>query len=192
MLADAMQFLLDVLLQPYAAILMLRFHLQWLGAPMVNPLGELIMLLTNPLVLRTRRFIPAIWGFDTASLLYALLVELAYLAAALWLHNSVLAFPLLVVWAAIKLFKISVYLLMIALFLEALLAWTNPATPFGPVLKSITLPFLRQVRRFVSPTGNFDFSFLVLFLILQLFLMLPVAWVETNLVLIKIAPVVAN
>ncbi len=192
MLADALQFLLDVLLQPYAAILMLRFHLQWLGAPLVNPLGELIMLLTNPLVLRARRIIPAAWGFDTASLLFALLVETIYLAATLWVHNATLAFPLLLVWAAIKLFKLSIYLLMIALFFEALLSWTNPHTPFAPVLKSVTLPFLRQVRRFVSPAGNFDFSVLVLFLALQLFLILPVAWVETNLVLLRIAPVGAN
>jgi len=41
MLIEAVQFLMDTLLQPFAAILLLRFHLQWLRAPMRNPLGEL-------------------------------------------------------------------------------------------------------------------------------------------------------
>ncbi len=192
MLADAMQFLLDTLLQPYAAILLLRFHLQWLAAPLRNPLGEFVMLLTNPVVLRTRRFIPAAWGFDTATLLLATIVEMAYLTATLWLHSSTLTPPLLFVWTLIKLFKLSIYLLMIALFAEALLSWTHPNAPFAPILKSITSPFLRYVRRVVSPAGNFDFSFLVLFLVLQLLLMLPVAWIETNLVLLKIVPVAGN
>ena len=75
MLIEAAQLLLDTLLQPFAAILLLRFHLQWLRAPMRNPLGEFIMLITNPLVLRARRFIPALLGLDIASLLLAILFE---------------------------------------------------------------------------------------------------------------------
>ena len=51
MLNEALQFLFDTLLQPFAAILLLRFHLQWLRAPMRNPLGEMIMTLTNFTVL---------------------------------------------------------------------------------------------------------------------------------------------
>ena len=40
----------------------------------------------------------------------------------------------------------SVYLLMFALLLEALLSWTNPHAPFAPVLSAITQPFLRPLR----------------------------------------------
>ena len=39
MLNEALIFLLGALLQPFAAVLLLRFHLQWLRAPMRNPLG---------------------------------------------------------------------------------------------------------------------------------------------------------
>ncbi|MDH4217102.1 MAG: YggT family protein, partial [Gallionella sp.] len=84
MLNEALQFLLDVLLQPFAALLLLRFHLQWLRAPMRNPIGEFVMALTDFLVLRARRIIRSIWGFDSASLLLALLAEILYLAALLW------------------------------------------------------------------------------------------------------------
>jgi YggT family protein len=62
MLIEAVQFLMDTLLQPFAAILLLRFHLQWLRAPMRNPLGEFVMLITNPLVLRTTPFYSRVDG----------------------------------------------------------------------------------------------------------------------------------
>lgn len=179
MLIEALQFLLDAVLQPFAAILLLRFHLQWLRAPLRNPLGEFIMLITNPLVLRVRRFIPALLGMDTASLLLAGLVEAAYLLLTLTLHSYPLGALALTAWTVLKLCKLSIYLLMGALFVGALLSWTNPHTPFAPILNSMTEPFLRPLRRRVPATGSLDFSVLVLFLVLQLILMLPLAWLES-------------
>lgn len=179
MLTDAGQFLLDMLLQPLAAVLLLRFHLLWLRAPLRNPLGDLIMLLTNPLVLRVRRFVPAIGGFDTASLLLATLVEIIYLLLTLALHNYALGALPLLAWTFVKLCKLSVYLLMAALFATALLSWTNPNTPFAPVLQGMTEPFLRPLRRRMPETGSFDFSVLVMFIVLELILKLPLAWLES-------------
>ena len=183
MLIEAVQFLMDTLLEPFAAILLFRFHLQWLRAPMRNPLGEFVMLITNPLVLRVRRFIPAVMGFDTASLLLASLVEAGYLYATLALHDYPMGVLPLLAWTVLKLFKLSIYLLMGALFASALLSWTNPHTPFGPVLHAVSEPFLRPLRRLVPPAGSFDFSVLVMFIILELILKLPVAWLESRVLL---------
>ena len=179
MLIEAAQFLLDVLLQPLAAILLLRFHLQWLRAPLRNPLGEFIMLLTNPVVLRTRRYIPAMLGLDTASLLLAGLVEAGYLLLTLSLHSYPMGGLALFGWTVVKLCKLSVYLLMGGLFATALLSWTNPHTPFAPILHSMTEPFLRPLRRWVPTASGLDFSVLVLFVILELILKLPLAWLES-------------
>lgn len=178
MLTEALQFLLDAVLQPYAAILLLRFHLQWLRAPWRNPLGEFIMLLTDPVVLRLRRFVPSAWGLDTATLLLALAVEMLYLFATLLVHTYPVGLLPLFAWTLVKLLKVSVYLLMFALFLQALLSWTNPQSPFAPILNAVTAPFLRPLRRFVPTTGNFDFTVIALFLLCQLILMLPLAWLE--------------
>lgn len=180
MLIEAAQLLLDMLMEPFAAILLLRFHLLWLHAPMRNPLGEFIMLITNPLVLRVRRFVPAMLGLDTASLLLAALVEAGYLWITLAMHSYSIGGLSFLVWTVLKLFKLSVYLLMGALFASALLSWTNPNTPFGPVLHSITEPFLRPLRRLVPTAGSFDFSVLVMFIVLQLILKLPIAWIESR------------
>jgi len=39
MLNDAMQLLLDVFVQGFAGVLLFRFLMQWLRAPMRNPVG---------------------------------------------------------------------------------------------------------------------------------------------------------
>lgn len=178
MLTEAGQFFLDTLLEPYAALLLLRFHLQWLRAPLRNPLGEFIFLLTDKLVLPARRLIPSFRLLDVATLLLALLVEMGYLSCTLLLHSYPLATLTLLAWALVKLFKISIYMLMAALFIEALLSWTNPHTPFAPVLRSITRPFLKPLQRFVPQRSGLDFSFFILFFFCYILVALPLGWLE--------------
>ena len=182
MLNEALIFLLDTLLQPFAALLLLRFHLQWLRAPMRNPLGEFIMTLTNFMVLRTRRFIPSAWGFDAASLLLAFGVEAIYLAALLAMqssHSLGISIVGLLVWAAVKLLKLSVYLLMGALFMQAILSWVNPHSPLEGLLNVITYPFLAPLRQRIPPLGNIDLTVLVLIIVCQLILIVPLTWLES-------------
>jgi len=178
MLEQALQFFLDTLVQTYAAILLLRFHLNWLRAPMHNPAGALIMLLTNWAVLPARRFIPKVWGLDLGSLLLACIVEMVYLAATLYIHQFPISVLSLFAWMLIKLLKTSIYLLMGALFIEALLSWTNPDNSLMALLRSMTRPFLQPFQRLVPPAGGFDFSFLILFYLLYIILVLPVGWLE--------------
>ena len=183
MLSQALLFLLDVLVQPFAALLLLRFHLQWLRAPLRNPLGEFIMAITNFLVLRARRWMPAFKGFDVATLLLALIVELIYLACMVWVQGVQLDhFPLLglLAWAVVKLIKISVYLLMGALLVQAILSWINPSTPLAGLLDAITRPFLSPLRRRIPPMGNVDLSGLVLLIVCQLVLIVPLSWLEST------------
>lgn len=181
MLNEALLFLLDVLLQPFAAILLLRFHLQWLRAPLRNPIGEFVMVLTNFLVLPVRRFIPAVRGLDSATLLLALLVEMLYLSLALWVQGYPFhGFPLpgLLVLALVKLLKISLYLLMAAVFAQAILSWVSPHTPVAALLAAATRRFLQPLRRIVPLLGSVDLSPLLLFIICQLIVIVPIGMLE--------------
>jgi YggT family protein len=183
MLNEALMFLLDVLVQPFAAILLLRFHMQWLRAPVRNPVGELVMVLTDFAVLRARRFVPSVMGMDSASLLLALLVEMLYLTGFVWVQGVPLhGFPLpgLMLLAIVKLFKISLYLLMAAVFMQAILSWVNPYTPIAPLLTAITQRFLQPLRRAVPMLGNVDLSALLLFVICQLIVIVPVRILEES------------
>jgi YggT family protein len=181
MLAELLSFLLDALVQPFAALLLFRFHAAWLRAPMRNPIGEFLMALTDFIVLRTRRFIAPAWGMDRATLLLAFVVEFLYLGIFLWVQGYAFEpFPLigLLAWTAVKLLKISIYLLMATLITEAVLSWVNPHTPLASMLFAVNSPFLQPLRRRIPPLGNVDLSVLVLLLICQLILIVPVGGLE--------------
>ena len=182
MLNSAMQLLLDVFVQGFAGVLLFRFLLQWLRAPMRNPVGEFVMAISDFVVLRARRFIPPIWRLDSSSLLLALAVELIYLVLTLWLEGyPFVHFPLLglLAWSAVKLIKISVYLLMSALVAQAILSWVNPFTPLAPLLAAITYRFLRPLQRILPLIGNVDLSPLLLLVICQIILFVPLAMLES-------------
>lgn len=182
MLNEAAQFLLDIFVQGFAGVLLFRFLLQWLRAPMRNPVGEFIMAISDFAVLRTRRFVPPVWRLDSSSLLLAFVVELIYLSLTLSIEGyPFVHFPLpgLLAWSALKLIKISVYLLMSALVAQAILSWVNPFTPLAPLLAAITQRFLRPLQRILPVIGNVDLSPLLLLVICQIILFVPLAMLES-------------
>jgi YggT family protein len=181
MLGETFSFLIDALVQPFAAILLFRFHAVWLQAPMRNPIGEFLMALTDFIVLPMRRIVPRAWGLDSATLLLAFLVELIYLVAYLWLQGFTFdTFPLigLLAWTVVKLLKISIYLLIATLLAEAVLSWINPYTPLAPMLHAVNRPFLQPLQRRIPPIGNVDLSVLILLIICQLILIVPIGGLE--------------
>lgn len=180
MLSQALLFLLDAIVQPFAAVLLFRFHAVWLQAPMRNPIGEFLMAITDFAVLRARRFVPRVRGVDTATLLLAFVVEFVYLSLFVLLQQSFDTFPLtgLLAWTAVKLLQLSIYLLVGTLIAEAILSWVNPHTPIAPMLHAVNRPFLQPLRRNIPPVGNVDLSVLLLLIICQLILIVPVSALE--------------
>ena len=182
MLNQTMQFLLDIFVQGFAGVLLFRFLMQWLRAPMRNPVGEFVMAISDFAVLRARRYIPPVWRLDSSSLLLALVVELVYLSLSLSLDGyPFMHFPLLglLTLSAVKLIKISVYILMSAIVAQALLSWINPYTPLAPLLAAITYRFLRPLQRIVPLIGSVDLSPLLLLVICQIILFVPLAMLES-------------
>lgn len=183
MMLQAAQFLLDVILQPFAVILLLRFHLQWLRAPLRNQFGEFLMALTNFIVLRTRRIIPSIKGYDTSTLLLAYVFEIlyVYLSEFIWIYASPNGNHLvisLLLMGIVKLLSLSVSLLMFAVIIQAILSWFNPHTSFAPVLNAVTAPFIRPIQKRIPPAGTVDLSAFFLIIICQLTLMVPIYFLD--------------
>lgn len=178
---EGLAFLIDALVQPFAAVLLFRFHAVWLQAPMRNPIGEFVMAITDFLVLRTRRYVPAVLGLDLATLLLAFAVEFVYLTLFIWLRGYEFdGFPLigLLAWTTVKLLKLSIYLFLATLLVEAILSWFNRHSPLAPMLFAFNRPFVQPLRRRIPPVGNVDLSVLILFIIFQLILIVPVGGLE--------------
>lgn len=181
MLSQVGLFLLDMLLLPFSGIVLLRFHAVWMNVPMRNPIGEFVMSLTNFAVLPLRRKLPSLGQFDLASFMVAAVLVWGYLIASLWLKGySFGTFPgiALLLWTALELARMSLYLLIAALILQAVLSWTNPHSPLQPFIDAVTGRFVRPVQRIVPLAGNIDLSPLVVLLICQLLLIVPIGPLE--------------
>lgn len=181
MLAATTQFLLDVFVHGFASVLLFRFLLQWLRAPLRNPIGEFVMALTDFIVLRARRFIPSLRNLDSATLLLAFCCEMIYQSLSLPLQGLAYAnfsLPGLLALSAVEMVKLSVYFLMIALLAQAILSWVSPHTPLAPLLAAITQRFLRPLQRILPLAGNVDLSPLLLLVLCQIILLVPLHMLE--------------
>ena len=184
MLDQALRFLLDTVFGIVTYALLLRFAMQWLRAPFRNPLGPAVMALTDWAVKPVRRVVPAYKGFDTTTLVLAWLAQFAWLVAVRLLAG-VAAFDAataltIALLACVELIKAALWLLIIAVFVQAILSWVAPDGPIAGLLNALTYRFLAPVRRIVPPLGGtLDLSPLIVIVLAQLALMLPVRWLES-------------
>jgi YggT family protein len=177
-------FLAETVIGLFSLALLLRFFLQLVRAPYRNPVSQFLCALTDFMVVPARRFVPGLWGVDLAALTLAWFTEVVLLLMLLALGGIELRSALGTVFfaacllAAVKIIKMSIYILMVAVIMQAILSWVNPYSPVMPLLNSLTLPFLRPLQRRVPTVANVDLSPLVLIIALQLMLMVPMAWLE--------------
>ena len=182
MFNQASSFLLQTVefLLVYPALL--RFYMQLFRAPPRNPLTPVVMARTDFAVRPLRRFVPGFSGLDLSSLFWGWIVEMLILLAlfAVAGANVLMGGPkvlsAIVFLALLRLFEMSLYLLVFTILVQAILSWVSAYNPLMPVFDSLTRPFLRPVQRVLPRLGNVDFSPLVVFVICQLILIVPVAW----------------
>lgn len=174
MLAQITVFLIDTVVTFFVFLLLARFHFQWLRVPFHNPAGEFVLATTSWLVMPVRRVIPGLRGLDLPTLLLAWVLQ----TLGIWAQIEVVGGePRLVAIAAVAvvdLLRFSIYILMAAVLVQAVLSWFHTYTPLASVLDAITRLFLRPLRRIVPPLGGFDLSPLVLLVILQVILIVLV------------------
>ena len=176
MLTQAGLFLLDALIGFFTFALLLRFYMQAFRVSFRNQVGTFVVQLTNWLVMPLRRIVPSVFGLDLATLLPAYLLQVLRLLAALALRGALELMAVdqllvLIFWqGALATLRVSVYLLIGALFLQAILSWVNPYSPLGQPLAQLTQPFLRPLQRVVPPIANIDLSPLIAILLAQVVL----------------------
>ena len=165
-------FLVDNIVAFFVILLLARFYFQLLRVGFRNQIGEFVLATTSWIVLPLRRVIPGLAGLDLATLLAAWLLQ----CAGLWLRVLIAggdpAAGAIAGVAVIELVRYSVYILIFAVLIQAILSWVNPESPVMPVFNAITRPFLRPLRRFIPPVGRVDLTPMILLLLLFVLMML--------------------
>ena len=183
MIFQAIAFVLDVLFHLFILAALVRFWMQALGAPARNPIAQFTMALTDFAVKPLRRVIPGVMKLDWASLVAAwafeflLQVLLVLLAGGNPIENPAV-FSVLLFLALVKLVRLSIYVFMGVIIIQAVLSWVNPHHPVGPFFQAMSRPLLKPFQRAIPPIGGVDITPILALIALQLLLMLPVAWLE--------------
>ncbi|GHU07318.1 YggT family protein [Betaproteobacteria bacterium] len=159
------------------ALLLMRFFMQLFRAPFNSPIGSFVLNLTNWLVLPLRRIVPAIRGFDSASLLVAYLLQILLLALVISLTTVFNVFnPGTMLQIALSAFfallRLTLYLFVVLLVAQAILSWfnPNPYTPLNQFIVPMTDPVLRPLRRIIPTISGIDLTPLLAILLVQIIL----------------------
>jgi len=182
-IAEAIAFVLDALFHLFILAALVRFWMQAFRAPARNPIAQFSMALTDWAVKPLRRVIPGLLNLDWASLIVAFAFELALQFLLLLVRGyspNAEAATVLLFFSFVKLIRLSIYVFIGAIIVQAVLSWTSPHHPVGPFFQALTRPFLRPFQRAIPPIGGVDITPVLVLIALQLVLMLPVTWLESE------------
>jgi YggT family protein len=176
-LLNATDFLLQSIIGFALYLSLLRFWMQWVRADFRNQFGQFVISLTNPFIIPLRKALPSVGNVDTATVALALILAAIKIFAFVSLRGlepSVFGYVLMSIGVVIK---ASVYLFLLAIFIQIIASWVNPHShhPILSVARSISNPIMAPARRIIPPIGGLDLSPIVVILFLQLSLRLLVA-----------------
>jgi len=148
-----------------------RFLLQAAGADFYNPISQGIVTITDPVAKPIRAVLPAIGRWDLASLLSAFLLQ-AIITFSIYSLSSEF-FPGAAAIAVITVFEVLEQLLTVYwlfLIVHIIASWVAPGSdhPALNLLNQILEPVLAPARSLIPPVGGFDFSILLVIIVVQI------------------------
>ena len=134
-----------------------------------NPLSQLIVKLTNPMLAPLRGALPAKGRIDWAALVLAVLLQslilvgIALVAGERWALPSVAA---LFLWGVIGVFALLVNLYFFVLIAMIIVSWVAPGSrhPAIELIWQISEPVMAPVRSLLPNMGGIDFSPILVFI----------------------------
>ncbi|HEY3487877.1 MAG TPA: YggT family protein [Gammaproteobacteria bacterium] len=176
-LANPLAFLIDVTVGLFILAVMLRFLLQWVHADFYNPVSQLIVRVTNPLLKPLRRIIPGFGGVDWASIILLLLLTSLKLLLLFALQGRLPPWPGLAPLVLAELISSFLNIFMFTILIQVIISWVAPHqhNPAAMLLQQLNEPLLRPLRRLLPPMGGLDLSPLLVLVLIQLskILLLP-------------------
>jgi YggT family protein len=166
---NALIWLFKSLADLYLLTFLMRFIMQWVRASYANPLAQFIFKITNPLVVPARRVLPSVAGLDAPTLVVLILLQLLLTFLLLLFMGVSLPVPVLLFYSVLRLVALVLWFYFGATLVYALLSWFGDRgrNPLGVFLGELVEPLLRPARRLLPPISGFDFSPLIVILLLQ-------------------------
>ena len=151
--------------------------LQWVSADFRNPIGQLIIRFTNPLLVPLRQVLPGRGSIDLACALLAFTIAFI----KMWLITAIEGFSFaisgLLLYSLADLMKLVVYVFMGAVIIRIIASWIAPQGSYNPLMAAVyalSEPVMAPARRLIPPLGGLDLSPIAVFIFLNLTIMLVI------------------
>ncbi len=166
-------YLITIFFGLYIGLLVIRLLLGFSRADFYNPISQLIVKATNPVLLPLRKVIPAIDRIDTPLILVIIFfkfIEQFLLASLGGLQASPLALGILSIFLTID-FILLVYI--IAIIAQIILSWVAPTggatqNPAIQLMYQVTNPILRPLAKIIPKFGMLDLTPLAAIILLNI------------------------
>jgi len=170
---NALSFLLHAIFGILTMLFLIRFLMQAMKASFNNPIGQMIIALTDFAVKPTRKLVPSWKKLDLSTLLLAFIVQCVLQFTLLWLNPiPLMANPALLAAisgnAFLGVIRSILDIFFYAILLQAILSWVNPNTPIAPTLRQMTRPILAPIQKVIPAFNGIDLSPLIAILLLQM------------------------
>ena len=167
MIFQIVSLLLDIACGLFTGACLLRLYMQMQRISFANPVGQLVFVLTDWLVIPLRKFVPSAGRWDLSCLIGAFLGQLVqYLILSLFVGASA-AFVLAPLMAVFGVARAAISGMMGLVIINAILSWVQSRSPITAVLERLCEPVLRPIRRVMPLLGGIDFSPLLALVVLQ-------------------------
>lgn len=153
-------------------VVVLRFLLQAARADFYNPISQFIVKVTNPLLLPVRKVVPGLGGYDMASLVLAVIVQLVTICATLALIGFwPLPYLNVAIWSLLGTVGIFLDLYFWGLLAIIIISWIAPNNPNPAIelLKQIIEPIMKPIRDRMPDMGGIDLSPIIVILLIRVF-----------------------
>lgn len=174
-LSNPLIYIIDTLFFLYMLIVALRLLMPWIYWPSNQPLTQMVIRATQPLVQPLRKVLPAIGKLDTAVLVLLVTVALLKLVLISALLGNIPNILALIPFTLAEVFKLFITLFTVSIIIEVVLSWLTPPGSYNPMtelLVRLNAPLLNPVRRMLPDMGGLDLSPLVVIIGLQVLSML--------------------
>lgn len=169
MLYEIFAFLIGTIATFLSTALLLRTALQSMRISFSNPLGQLVITLTDWLVRPTRAIVQAKGRWDWVCIVLAYLVFVLQFMVLLSLSGQWQLLPLVPIRAAFELLTTGIWLAIGLLLLMVVLSWLMPSHWLYSVADRLCQPLLSPIRKRLPGTASgIDFSPMVLSLLLYI------------------------
>ena len=171
---NAFSFLIETLIHLYLVVILLRILLEAVGADFYNPIVQVLVRLTDPLLKPLGKVIPNMGRVNLAAIFLLYIIQLIGLIILVVLSGQSIDPLFLSVLAVMRLVRMVLVFYMNMILIGVILSWVGHGIrhPLIPLVFQLTDPVLAPIRRILPDLGGIDLSPLVAIIGIQFLIIL--------------------